>query len=180
MSFYSYLWLREDTTPYYVGKGSGNRAFRRFGHRVRPPKDRSRILIFPHATEAEAFESEMAFIKWFGRKDLGTGYLRNLTDGGENPPSARGKKRSEETLQKMRAAQKGHPGNWGSTRSAETKEKMSRAQMGRTKGQPWTLARRRAGQPHRTAEEKAHLSEAMKKIRASRTWSSRPVLVATT
>ena len=83
MQFYSYLWLREDWTPYYVGKGSGKRAFTRVGHTVNPPKDRMRILVFPKANEVEAFESEKALIAAFGRKDLGTGCLRNRTDGGE-------------------------------------------------------------------------------------------------
>ena len=85
MKFYSYLWLREDGTPYYAGKGKGNRAFTKNNHRVPPPKDHSCILIFPQENEADAFESEMAIIALFGRKDLGTGWLRNLTDGGENP-----------------------------------------------------------------------------------------------
>lgn len=82
--FYSYLWLRADGTPYYAGKGSGRRAFQSQGHLTRRPKDRRNILIFYHATEAEAFESERAFIKWFGRKDTGTGCLHNFTDGGDD------------------------------------------------------------------------------------------------
>src|SRR4029077_14167926 len=53
------------------------------GHITHRPKNPENILIFWHATEFEAFESEKAFIRWFGRKDLGTGCLRNLTDGGE-------------------------------------------------------------------------------------------------
>jgi hypothetical protein len=101
MNFYSYLYLRDDTTPYYAGKGKGKRVFNTRSHRVHPPKDRSRILIFWHETETEAFESERAFIKWFGRKDLGTGCLRNMTDGGEgysNPSDATRKKLSEASL----------------------------------------------------------------------------------
>ena len=81
--------------------------------------------------EAEAFESEIALIDLFGRKDLGTGCLRNLTDGGENPPNHKGKKRSDETRQKMRITQKGHRGNWGSRRSSETKERMRQAHLGK-------------------------------------------------
>jgi len=102
--FYSYLWLREDTTPYYAGKGTGHRAFISFAHGVHCPPDRSRILVFMHSSEAEAFESEVAFIKWFGRKDLGTGCLRNLTDGGEG---ASGCKKSDETCRKQSKAMKG-------------------------------------------------------------------------
>jgi hypothetical protein len=140
----------------------------RFGHRCHPPRDKSHILIFPMLNETEAFESEIALIELFGRKDNGTGCLRNLTDGGENPPDHSGKKRTEATLRRMRIAQKGHRGNWGSTRSEETKEKMRVSQIGRTKGQPWSAARRAAGQPHRTPAEKARLSEAMIAIWAAR------------
>jgi hypothetical protein len=90
MQFYSYLWLREDSSPYYAGKGHGNRAYVRGTHRyVYPPKNISRILVFPMANEAEAFESEVALIELFGRKDLGTGCLLNQTSGGEGCPSHR-------------------------------------------------------------------------------------------
>jgi NUMOD3 motif len=126
MNFYSYLWLREDGTPYYAGKGSGNRAFRRHAHNrgLQPPADKSLILIFPHVSEDEAFESEKDFIKWFGRKDIGTGCLRNLTDGGENPPNALGMKRSAAFVQKMR---KRSP----TIQTIESKEKNRLAHLGR-------------------------------------------------
>ena len=174
MKFYSYLWRRSDGTPYYAGKGTGQRAYKihyNGGRVLYPPNDQSRVLIFPQETETDAFESEKEIIWLFGRKAARTGCLVNLTDGGENPPNARGKRRSEATRQKMRVAQKGHRGNWDSKRSEETKAKMSQAQLGLTKGKPWTQARRAAGQPSRTAEEKAHLSEKMKVIRAAKKWS---------
>lgn len=81
--FYSYLWMREDGTPYYAGKGTERRAFVTQNRRFHCPADSTRILVFPMLNEAEAFESEVALIELFGRKDLGTGCLRNLTDGGE-------------------------------------------------------------------------------------------------
>src|ERR1039458_3516873 len=96
MDFYSYLWLREDGTPYYVGKGHGNRAFSNKGRSAaRCPRVRNRIMIFPMLNEAEAFESEVAMIDLFGRKDLGTGCLWNFTNGGDgqsNPSQAARKK----------------------------------------------------------------------------------------
>jgi hypothetical protein len=80
--FYSYIWLREDGTPYYVGKGFGTRAHKKSqGHQ--PPKDSSLILVFPMVNEAEAFESERALIDLFGRQGLGTGCLINRTAGGQ-------------------------------------------------------------------------------------------------
>jgi hypothetical protein len=84
--FYVYLWLREDGTPYYVGKSKpdrNNRAYSSLGHRVPCPKDISRIIVQDYDSEQEAFDAEIFFIAFFGRIDLGTGRLRNLTDGGE-------------------------------------------------------------------------------------------------
>ena len=110
MGFYAYLWLREDGTPYYAGKGIGRRGFTNKGHRVHRPVSIDKILIFPRATEAEAFETEKELIRNWGRKDIGTGCLQNQTDGGENPPSWRGRKRGRPTLahrQKISESKKG-------------------------------------------------------------------------
>jgi|ERR1035437_1109198 hypothetical protein len=84
--YYTYLWLRENGTPYYVGKGSGVRAFTSWAHGVHKPADKERILVQEFESEKEAFEAEKFLIAYYGRLDLGTGCLRNLTDGGENPP----------------------------------------------------------------------------------------------
>lgn len=99
--YYTYAYLREDKTPYYIGKGSANRAWN-VHRRVSVPNDKSKILILKqNLTEEEAFVHEIYMINLFGRKDLGTGILRNLTDGGDNPPSQKGKIHSEETKKKM-------------------------------------------------------------------------------
>jgi hypothetical protein len=82
--FYTYAYLREDGTPYYIGKGNGRRAYFRHRSGLKPPKDLSRIIFLKkNITENEAFKHEIYMIALFGRKDLGTGILHNRTDGGE-------------------------------------------------------------------------------------------------
>jgi hypothetical protein len=91
--FYTYAYLREDKTPYYIGKGQGNRAYKKYRN-IKPPKDKSRIIFLKqNLTEEEAFKHEKYMIAVFGRKDLGTGILINKTDGGEG---ASGFRHSEE------------------------------------------------------------------------------------
>ena len=43
--FYTYAYLRVDRTPYYIGKGSGRRWCTKGNCEVKPPKDKSRIII---------------------------------------------------------------------------------------------------------------------------------------
>jgi hypothetical protein len=83
--FYTYAYLREDGTPYYIGKGKDDRCFiKGKKESVSPPKDKCRIIFLKqNLTEEEAFKHEIYMIAVFGRKDLGTGILRNLTDGGD-------------------------------------------------------------------------------------------------
>jgi len=81
--FYTYAYLREDKTPYYIGKGKEDRIYSTC-RRNTPPKDKSRIIFLKqNLTEEKAFRHEIYMISVFGRKDLGTGILRNRTDGGE-------------------------------------------------------------------------------------------------
>jgi hypothetical protein len=104
MIYYTYAYLREDRTPYYIGKGKGNRIYDKQKN-IKPPKDKSRIIFLKkNLTEGEAFRHEIYMIDVFGRKDLGTGILHNRTDGGEG---ASGCIPSEETRRKMSDAKKG-------------------------------------------------------------------------
>jgi hypothetical protein len=123
--YYVYAYLREDGSPYYIGKGKNSRAFD-VAHRVSIPKKRDKIIFLEtNLSNIGALALERRYISWYGRKDNNTGILRNLTDGGDGSCSVI---HSEETKQKIAKAKT------GKTRppfSETHKEKISVANKGK-------------------------------------------------
>jgi len=153
--FYTYAYLREDKTPYYVGKGSGKRLYVNQNRVISPPKDKSRIIFLKqNLTEEEAFRHEIYMIAVFGRKDLGTGILHNKTDGGDG---VSGLIHSLETRAKLSVTNK------GKTLSLETRAKLSATNKGKTLS-PETRAKMSAAKKNIEPETRAKMSAAKKNI----------------
>jgi hypothetical protein len=126
--YYVYQYVREDGTPYYIGKGKKGRAYSK-NHAINLPKNDSRILILKeNLSESAAHELEIYLISKYGRKDINTGILRNKTDGGEG---VSGYVVSEETKYKISKARKGIAGK---PKTKEQKQKLSKSMTGKT---PW-------------------------------------------
>jgi polyhydroxyalkanoate synthesis regulator phasin len=130
------------------GKGSGKRAYKKWGKGIKPPSDQSRIIIVEdNLDELTAFNLEIELIAQYGRKDLGTGILHNRTNGGDGSAGhkVKGWKWSQDS--KAKRCGTGNPAygkssserqkliasltHKGKITSNETKEKRSKALKGR-------------------------------------------------
>ena len=166
--FYTYLWLRDDGTPYYVGKGKGRRAYVSDAHTFRRPTDSSRILVQNFPSEADAFAAEKFLIEYYGRLEDGTGCLRNLTCGGDGVPltpairakmsrsqlgnkKGEGKKRPEHVRQIMAAI------HTGAKRSNSARAHMREAARNRPQVSDKTrrnMAKSHLGKKYKTRKDK--------------------------
>jgi transposase len=87
--YYVYVYEKSDGTPYYVGKGTGLRAYSDHKH-IPVPLERNRIILYGDLTENEAFLLEKQLIKSYGRLIDLTGTLHNLHPGGVGKSSKEG------------------------------------------------------------------------------------------
>lgn len=165
---YVYAYIRatdSDTakagTPYYVGKGSGRRAWTKCSGEIgMPTNDDFIVILESDLSVIGALAIERRMIRWYGRIDNQTGILRNKTDGGEGGEGVVGKvpwnkgkkqspehndkirkaltgiKRSEETKRKVSAVRKGTPGTFKNKKhTEETKQKLREARARQTERQ---------------------------------------------
>jgi hypothetical protein len=83
--YYVYQYVRNDQTPYYIGKGTKRRAWethRRANGCDLRPRDRSKIqIIKSNLTEQEAWDLETSLIAKYGKHTDG-GILVNVSEGG--------------------------------------------------------------------------------------------------
>jgi hypothetical protein len=181
--YYVYVLFRENGVPFYVGKGKGprwgahERAARSgvWGHKAAIIRDMQaraieviKIKLHESLSEGVAYEYEIALIKAIGRLPIGP--LVNLSDGGEDPPSMRGRKHSPETRAKMAAKATGRKmspesiaksvaANRGRKLSFEHRAKIAAPLIGKKKSPEAiekSVAKRRGRK--RTAESRAKMA----------------------
>lgn len=87
-------------------------------------------IVFDDLTEQEAFDTEKEAIKAYGRIDLETGCLANMTNGGEG---TFGHIQPESQRKRSREANLGNTHNLGKNLSEETKDKIRQKAIGRPK-----------------------------------------------
>jgi len=134
--YFVYRHIREDKNePFYIGIGTKRgESYSRAHSKFNRSKYWNRIInktkyfveiLYESNDYKKIIEKEIEFIFLYGRQDLNTGSLCNLTDGGEGSPNVIV---SEYTRKLHSKRSKGNKYRLGQTASLETKQLMSSSQ----------------------------------------------------
>lgn len=156
--YYTYAYLNEDNTPYYVGYGKGRR-IHSTSHRIDLPPYERRVFLRENLTKDEAIQHEKELIAQYGRQNNGSGILLNTSDGGYGP---NGYKHTPEALEKISAASKGKP------KSEEWKALMREKMKGKNKGKKRTEEQRKAMSQRQTGKKMKGWSDEAKRRQSER------------
>lgn len=156
--YYVYAYLRSRDSdrgskysPYYIGKGRGDRAFVT-KRSINCPRDKSLIVFIQEGiTESQAFALEKYAIATYGRLDKNSGILWNMTDGGEGCSGVIVSDETRAKIAKVRIGKKHHPdtcakiskSKMGQRHSEKTRRQMSESRRGKKKGPHTDEAKRR-------------------------------------
>ena len=158
--YYVYTYLDENSNPYYVGMGCNNRVIAKHLYVQVPAFDN--IIVEDDLTQQQAWDREIKLIAMYGREHLGTGPLKNLTEGG--PTQKSGWSHSPATKKQISIKNTGktrtdtQKERYSKPKTKEHAEKIRQANLGRKddgryiktsqtmKGRPWSDARRIAQQ----------------------------------
>ena len=99
--YYVYAYLREDGSPYYIGKGKNQRAYSNTHTVPKPPNNRI-VFLETNLSNVGACALERRYIRWYGKKCDGSGILRNTTDGGDGNSGPRSKEWCEKHSKMMK------------------------------------------------------------------------------
>lgn len=135
--------LDGEATPFYIGKGKGNRAYdSKFRSKFWQRKAKNGFIVeflVTNLPETEALLLEVDLIRKFGRRDNGTGCLVNHTDGGDgliNPSEEVRKKISNANKERFKDSEfrkKFSDAQRNKVIKESTKTKMSESQTNRFK-----------------------------------------------
>jgi len=143
-NWYVYRHVRLDKNePFYIGIGNKKNYARAYENKPdrrnvvwRKIFNKTNIeieIIIEGLTKHQASKKEQEFIMLYGRRDLGTGILCNMTDGGDGIWNC---KRSEETKEKLRQSKLGDKNpNFGKSPSEETRLKRSKSLTGQKRSE---------------------------------------------